>query len=194
MTITQSLARKQKTAWKQAVEDEDLSTLQSLHSQGFDLEWSMGADVAHGKLTALQLACFNDWKEGALWLVDAGAQVGKLARSGSSALSFAVLGGDVEVIEALLKKDSGNINHVSVFGNAPLHDAVSGDGEVVSLLLQYGADPTLKNDRGLDALDLARKNNGPDMQELVENAWRTQQVLLENATVEPIKRNAPRRV
>lgn len=192
--LPSALSRKNKTAWRQAVEDENLSTLQDLHAQGFDLEWAMEGDIAHGKLTALQLACFNDWKDGALWLIEAGAQVGRLTRSKSSALSFAVLGGDEELIAALLKKDASNINCISVFGNAPLHDAVSGDADIAHLLLEHGADPMLKNDRGLDALDLAKQNNGPKMQEAIENAWRTQQALLSQATIEPVKRKAPRRV
>ena len=193
-TKNPALTPKNKAAWKEAFEDENLETIQALHEEGFGLEWGMEVDCSHGKMTGLQLACFNDWKDGALWLIERGAKVAGLTKSKSSALAFAVLGGDEEVIEALLKADASNINVVSVFGVSPLHSAVVGDPEIARLLLAHGADPTVKNDEGKDALDLARESNGSEMQEVVHSAWSTQQVLLDRATPVPAQGKRPRRV
>ena len=50
-----------------------------------------------------------------------------------------------------------------------------GPGDVARLLVQEGADPTLKNELGLTALDFARQADRADMVELIAQAVRRRQ-------------------
>jgi len=55
-----------------------------------------------------------------------------------------------------LCEGGANVKHTNVHGDTPLHDAVRRNNDViVRRLLQYGADPNMKNDKGFDCFKLA---------------------------------------
>jgi ankyrin repeat protein len=58
-----------------------------------------------------------------------------------------------------------------VFGRSPLHDAVArGSDELVTLLLQYGAEPGATDDNGTTPLHLAaRSGNAQIVRELLSH-------------------------
>ena len=78
-----------------------------------------------------------------------------------TALMYQAYLGTVESMESLLAhKPPALINLKNRNGMTALHDAVgSGDPAKVRLLLDYGADKTIRNNRGRTALDVAREYN-----------------------------------
>ena len=64
----------------------------------------------------------------------------------------------VSAVEMLLK-EGAPVNAKNIYGNGPLFVAVfysAGDGQVIRLLREHGADPTAVNDSGQSALGLSR--------------------------------------
>lgn len=62
------------------------------------------------------------------------------------------------------------MNKPNAKGETALHDAVyrrSGSDVIVRRLLQYGADPILKNADGLDCYKLAEVKNKPEVMQLL---------------------------
>ena len=85
-------------------------------------------------------------------LIERGADVNK---TGWTALHYAATGGHVEVIRLLLDKHA-YIDSTSPNGSTPLMMAARyGNSSAVKLLLEEGADPTIKNEKGLNAWDFA---------------------------------------
>ena len=79
-----------------------------------------------------------------------------------TALMYQARNGTVEAMESLLAhKPPALINLKDRYGWTALHWAVSSryDPAKVRLLLDYGADKTIRNNDGETALDVARKNN-----------------------------------
>jgi ankyrin repeat protein len=57
----------------------------------------------------------------------------------------------------------------------PLHIACDKNREdLVVLLLKYGAQVMLQNDKGLTAIDIAKKNGNPKLAAILENKSKTQ--------------------
>lgn len=82
-------------------------------------------------------------------------------------LHYAASGGHVPVIMYLLDH-SAYIDAESPNGTTPLMmAAMYGSPEAVKALIQSGADPTLKNQLGLSALDFAVRGNRPNSIELM---------------------------
>jgi ankyrin repeat protein len=72
-----------------------------------------------------------------------------------TALAFAARGGHFEVCKILLAAGS-NVDSTDRFGNTPLWRATfSRHKEIVALLVEYGANPDLKNDHGISPRLLA---------------------------------------
>lgn len=103
--------------------------------------------------TALMIAALKGQAEWSRRLLERGAQVNK---SGWSALHYAATGPEPAVVQLLLDRGA-EVNAPSPNRSTPLMMAARyGNEASVDLLLQRGADPKLRNDRGLDAADFAR--------------------------------------
>ena len=89
-------------------------------------------------------------------------------KTGWTPLHYAATGGYVPVIEHLLEH-SAYIDAESPNGTTPLMmAAMYGSPEAVKALIQAGADPTLKNQMGLTALDFAVRGRRPNSIELMQ--------------------------
>lgn len=112
--------------------------------------------------TALMLASYKGAVELVKSLLARGAEPN---RPGWTALHYAAFVGNNEVVQVLLDA-AAYIDAEAPNKNTPIMMAAYG-GHVftVKLLLDEGADATLKNDRGLTALDLAATANHKDIVE-----------------------------
>jgi ankyrin repeat protein len=83
---------------------------------------------------------------------------------------------DAPAMVALLLENYAYIDAASPNGTTPLMMAARyGTEDAVRLLLQEGADPTLKNQLGLTAADFARQASRADMADLIAEAVRQRQ-------------------
>ncbi|HWI82962.1 ankyrin repeat domain-containing protein [Ramlibacter sp.] len=105
-------------------------------------------------------------------LIDRGADVNK---TGWTALHYAATGGHLAIM-ALLLEHHAYIDAESPNGTTPLMMAAHyGSTEAVKLLLNEGADATLKNQQGLTAIDFAHRANRGDAADLIAQAIRQKQ-------------------
>lgn len=114
----------------------------------------------------------------AQYLIEQGASVDKFNKYQESPLMNAAVIPDVQqidIVRMLLDHDAkSTINHVDRNGNSALHWAYF--PEIVELLLENGADPTIRNSEGLTALENARKNNRTDKAAFLEKYMETDEV------------------
>jgi len=78
---------------------------------------------------------------------------------GRTALHCAIDLGNEDAARALVNAGA-DVNALDRWGNSPLWRAVyhaPGSAAIIELLLEHGADPTVKNHHDVDALDLARR-------------------------------------
>lgn len=109
--------------------------------------------------SALMLAALKGNQQIAEKLIKKGGDVNK---TGWTPLHYAATGGWVPIINLLLE-NSAYIDAGSPNGTTPLMmAAMYGTSAAVNFLLQEGADPAIKNQQGLTALDFAQKGNRPD--------------------------------
>lgn len=82
---------------------------------------------------------------------------------------------DVAGLSALLKKNPNvDLNVCDEFGYTPLHLAADrGNTDIVKLLLEHGADATLKDSDGFSALELANVAGHQDVKTMLSNALST---------------------
>lgn len=108
-------------------------------------------------------------------LIENDADVNK---TGWTPLHYAASGGHVMVIDHLLEH-SAYIDAESPNGTTPLMmAAMYGSPEAVKALIQAGADPTLKNQLGLSALDFAvrgRRSNSIELMQAGLARWASRQ-------------------
>ncbi|MBC7682269.1 MAG: ankyrin repeat domain-containing protein [Ferruginibacter sp.] len=105
-------------------------------------------------------------------LIAKGADVNK---TGWTPLHYAATRGHLDVIRLLLE-NFAYIDAASPNGSTPLMMAAQyGTDDAVKLLLDEGADPLLKNQKSLSAIDFAQKANRPATVEMVTAAVRARQ-------------------
>ena len=97
-------------------------------------------------------------------LIERGADVNK---TGWTPLHYAATNGHLAVIELLLEQHA-YIDAESPNGSTPLMMAAHyGTPAAVKLLLEAGADPLIRNQLGLTAIDFANRGNRKDSAELI---------------------------
>jgi len=120
---------------------------------------SRGADVNRMNARQEQALMFAAWKgrlEAVRWLLDRGARVNQEG-SEWSALHYAAFAGHKEVARLLVERGA-DLNARSPNLSTPLMMAArEGKEDAANLLLGLGADTTLVNDRGDDALAFAMR-------------------------------------
>lgn len=117
----------------------------------------------------LMMAAFKGLLEISQKLIARDADVNK---TGWTPLHYAATHGHLEVIALLLDKHA-YIDAESPNGSTPLMMAAHyGTPEAVKLLLEAGADPMLKNQQGLNAIDFAQQAKRQDIAEIVAVAIR----------------------
>ncbi|GAC1601009.1 MAG: ankyrin repeat domain-containing protein [Ramlibacter sp.] len=105
-------------------------------------------------------------------LVERGADVNK---TGWTPLHYAATHGHLDIINFLLE-NYAYIDAESPNRTTPLMmAAMYGSAQAVKLLLDAGADPTLRNEQGLSAIDFANKAGRRDSAELIAAVRRGQQ-------------------
>lgn len=120
------------------------------------------AENANGE-RPLMLAALRGRLLWAQWLVKRGAQIEpKRGQKAWSALHYACSGPD-QGVTAWLLEQGADINARSENGTTPLMMALGyGSLESAAVLLQRGADRSLRNDLGLDAWEFARRAGRAD--------------------------------
>lgn len=122
--------------------------------------------------SALMIAALKNHLPLARQLIARGADVNK---TGWTPLHYAATGGHTAMIQLLLD-NYAYIDAESPNGSTPLMMAASyGSPEAVKLLLQEGADPSIRNQRGLSAIDFAQQAGRNDMAAAIAAAQRAKQ-------------------
>ena len=184
-----------------AIKQDDASTVASLLSRGFDvntlnpagdpglilafrepspkvaallISWpNTKIEVRTAKdESPLMLAALKGLTGFCQQLIDKGADVNK---TGWTPLHYAATNGHLETMTLLLD-NYAYIDAASPNGTTPLMMAAHyGTPAAVKLLLEAGADPMLKNQQGLSAIDFAQRANRSDSAELIASVIRARQ-------------------
>ncbi|MBW8015628.1 MAG: ankyrin repeat domain-containing protein [Planctomycetes bacterium] len=123
-----------------------------------------GADVNlpqtyYYKQTPLHLSIHFDSPKVMELLLDNGASYNVVMEDGDTPLIYAAGTGSIQCVELLLNYGArSTINVRNQDGNTALHEAVRCHGlpEIIEPLLNYGADPLIKNNKNETAIDLAK--------------------------------------
>jgi hypothetical protein len=103
-------------------------------------------------------------------LLDQGVRPGAKDRFGSAALSSAVYGGNVEVVNLLIAHGA-DVNETGLLGMTALISAASnGRVEIVRALIKAKADVHAKTKTGVTALSVAQKNGHSQIVEMLKQA------------------------
>ncbi|MEJ8837339.1 ankyrin repeat domain-containing protein [Ramlibacter sp. AN1133] len=128
------------------------------------VEWRSPKDES-----PLMLAALKGHKEIVRKLIARDADVNK---TGWTPLHYAATGGHVEIIQILLD-EYAYIDAESPNKSTPLMMAAKyGTPAAVKLLLEAGADPNLRNELGLSAIEFAQQGNRRDSAEMIAAAIR----------------------
>ncbi len=184
-----------------AIKKDDISTVTTLLKRGFDAN-TRDENGLHGLHVALQepslkvATVLMDWEKTTVEsrnaadesplmlaslkgllpvvvkLIQRGADVNK---PGWAPLHYAATRGHLEVMNVLLENHA-YIDAASPNGSTPLMmAAMYGTPSAVKLLLEAGADPSLKNIQGMTAIDFAQRDKRVDSAEIIAAFVRGQQ-------------------
>lgn len=183
-----------------AIQRGDARTVSQLLARGFDVN-TTDAQGQHGLYLAFRATAPAVSQ---VLLKAPKLDVNALTPKGESALMMACIQGELELVDALIKKgadvnktgwtplhyaaSTGQVNVIKLLieehayidaespnGSTPLMLAsMYGSPESVRLLLDEGADPGLKNQQGLTALEFAQRASRPDAIEMMTKALRQQ--------------------
>lgn len=129
-----------------------------------NVEWRSPKDES-----PLMMAAFKGHTDMVLKLIARDAHVNK---PGWAPLHYAATAGHVKIIRILLEEHA-YINAESPNKTTPLMMAAKyGTPEAVKLLLEEGADPTMRNELGMTAIDFAHQSNRQDAAQLISAAIR----------------------
>ena len=132
-----------------------------------NVEWRSAKDES-----PLMIAAFKGYKDLVRKLIARDADVNK---TGWTPLHYAATGGHVEIILMLLDENA-YIDAESPNKSTPLMmAAMYGSTAAVRALLEAGADPTLRNELGLSAVEFAQRGNRPDAADTIAAAIRNRQ-------------------
>lgn len=130
-------------------------------------------------LTALHLASERDNLAVAILLLDRGADPQARSDGGRTALHLAARSASASMVEMLLERGKSDPNVQTAKGRTPLHYAASKaeDGEeerreVLRVLRDWGADPTIEDKEGETARDVAQKREHWDAASTLRRAER----------------------
>lgn len=122
--------------------------------------------------SVLMIAALKDNIDAANSLVKRDADVNK---TGWAPLHYAATSGSLAILSLLLDKHA-YIDAESPNGSTPLMmAAMYGTPQAVKLLIDAGADPLLKNQQGLTAIDFARRTSRTESVDLLAAAIRSKQ-------------------
>lgn len=141
-----------------ALQEDSMNVFDALlDARGIDLD----AKAFNGN-NALMIACFKGNKRAVQALLEKGAQVN---RPGWTPLHYAAASGNNDIVRMLIER-AAYIDAESPNKTTPLMMAArAGHILTVKLLLDEGADATLKNELGMTAIDFAEKHNHKDIAE-----------------------------
>ena len=138
-------------SFRMAAHDGDFEGLKALMKQG--VRCDAADQEGH---TALMYAAFNGHSEIVLYLLDAGAEINRVDFLGRTALLYGSTGPFPETVSILLDRgaDPNKVDTDEHF--SPLmHAAAEGHLEVVKVLLEHGADRSLRDVDGDNAASFA---------------------------------------
>lgn len=148
-------------------ESGDLDALRKAVEEGADIN-----EKDKFKTTALQAAIAQNQVAAVDELLRLGADAAIQDANGSTALHYAIEHKLPKVLQALLTKCPEAVFIADKHGNQPLWTAAfnaRGDYEMVTMLLESGADPEHLNNVSLSPLDIPKRKGEPTLLELLES-------------------------
>jgi len=138
----------------QAALDGDLNSVEKALESGANVN-----GVDEDGRTALMFAAFDGHSEIVLTLLEAEAGIDRRDLMGRTALLYAATGPFPETVRILLDKGAEpNVVDSDEHFSPLMHAAAEGNLDVVKILLEWKADPTLKDVDGDNAASFARQN------------------------------------
>mmetsp|Transcript_9782 Transcript_9782/g.34080 ORF Transcript_9782/g.34080 Transcript_9782/m.34080 type:complete len:146 (+) Transcript_9782:150-587(+) len=127
-----------------------------------------GASKPTGNGTLVSCADVGDLKQfKVLWEASSDADQ-KTGRGGKNLLHIAALCGHAGVVQFLLAEKAYSVDAFSEEGNTALHYAcVYGHPKVATMLLDAGAQLTMRNSKGMDCAQLAGSTNSSELKQIL---------------------------